>query len=234
MPITSLERQCLSDEVYNQIVKNILSGEWKEGDKLPSESELCTLFNVSRVSIRSAIQNLKGQRLIVTKHGVGSFVSSPLTNKLVDNAMPVMDISESEYLDVLEFRQAIEFKAIDLLIVRASEDDLRQIEDALNQMILCRDDYTKYTDADFNFHLNIVKASKNKLFYNIMLNYKDILYRYLQEMGRASNDDFEFSINNHKAILEALRSRNAKKAKQIITASMDFNLTRFEGTFKKE
>lgn len=234
MAIKSIERYKVSDEVYHQMFKNILSGEWKEGDKLPSEGELCKLFNVSRVSIRSAIHKLKGQNLIVTKQGVGSFVANPLSNKLVTNTMPLMDISEDEYREILEFRQAIEFKAIDLAVERAGEADIKEIETAVEQMVSCRNDYIKYAIADLKFHLNIIKASKNKLFYNIMLNYQDILHHYLQEMGRLSNNDFEYSLTNHKAILEALKNRDAQKAKDIILKSMDYNLSRFKAVFKKK
>jgi GntR family transcriptional repressor for pyruvate dehydrogenase complex len=233
MFIKSLEKTNLSDEVFHQISKNILTGVWKEGDKLPSESELCQLFNVSRVSIRSAFSKLKGQHLIVTRQGLGSFVTNPLSARLADNAMPVMDISQPEYLDILEFRQAIEFKAIDLIIKRADAADIDNIGDALNQMIEHCNDPVKYTEADFNFHLSIVKASKNKLFYNLMLNYKDILYHYLEEMNKKSNGDFGYSVSNHQAIFEALRNKQAYEAKRIIINSMEHNLSRFQNMFKK-
>lgn len=234
MMIKSLEKKNLSDEVYDQISKNILNGVWKEGDKLPSESELCQLFNVSRVSIRSAFSKLKGQHLIITKQGLGSFVANPLSVRLADNAMPMMDISQEEYLDILEFRQAIEFKAIDLVIERANAEDIQNISDALNQMIEYRNDSVKYTEADFNFHLNIVKASKNKLFYNLMLNYKGILYHYFEEMNKRPNDDLTYSINNHKAILEAIKNKQAYQVKQIIMNSMEYNLNRFQSMFKQQ
>ncbi len=231
--IQSLKKQNLSDEVYDQISHNILTGVWKEGDKLPSEGELCKLFNVSRVSIRSAFSKLKGQHLIITKQGLGSFVSNPLSARMAENAIPVMDITQQEYLDILEFRQAIEFKAIDLVIERAGADDIQDIGDALRQMTEERDNAAKYTEADFSFHLNIIKASKNKLFYNLMLNYKNILYRYFEEMNKHPNDDKTYSLNNHKAILEAIKNKNSHQAKQIIMDSMEHNLARFKSMFKQ-
>jgi GntR family transcriptional regulator, transcriptional repressor for pyruvate dehydrogenase complex len=233
MLIQSLKKQNLSDEVYDQISHNILTGVWKEGDKLPSEGELCRLFNVSRVSIRSAFSKLKGQHLIITKQGLGSFVSNPLSVRMTENAMPVIDITQKEYLDILDFRQAIEFKAIDLLMERADTEDIQDIRDALNQMIELRGDAVKYTEADFNFHLNIIKASKNKLFYNLMLNYKNILYRYFEEMNKHPNDDLTYSLNNHQAIFEAIKNKQSHQAKQIIMDSMEYNLSRFRSMFKQ-
>ncbi|NLY74418.1 MAG: FadR family transcriptional regulator, partial [Firmicutes bacterium] len=185
------------------------------------------------VSIRSAFAKLKGQNLIVTKQGVGSFVANPLSARLTNNAIPVMNISMSEYIDILEFRQAIEFKAIDLIIERAGAEDFKAIHDALNRMIEHSNDPIKYTKADFDFHMNVIKASKNKLFYNIMMNYKEIFYHYLEEMNTNSNGDFRYSLSNHQAIYKALKEKQADKAKQIIMNSMKHNLNRFRSMFKK-
>ena len=54
------DRLPLSEEVFNQIVVRISEGDWVEGEKLPSESQLCEMFHVSRISVRAALQKLKG------------------------------------------------------------------------------------------------------------------------------------------------------------------------------
>ena len=69
---------------------------------------------------------------------------------------------------------------------------------------------------------------------NLIATNTNILHHYLQEMGRLSNNDFEYSLTNHKAILEALKNRDAQKAKDIILKSMDYNLSRFKAVFKKK
>ena len=50
----------LSEEVFNQILVRIQEGDWVEGQKLPSENQLCEMFQVSRISVRAALQKLKG------------------------------------------------------------------------------------------------------------------------------------------------------------------------------
>ena len=57
------------DIVYKQLIDNIKSGAWKSGDKLPTEAELCGIFNVSRSTIRAAIQRLRSIGLVETVHG---------------------------------------------------------------------------------------------------------------------------------------------------------------------
>ncbi|MCM3735970.1 phosphonate metabolism transcriptional regulator PhnF [Bacillus cytotoxicus] len=67
--------------IYYQIqewVKQLIeAGEWKPGDKIPSENELCDKFEVSRMTIRQAINNLVEQGYIHRKRGIGTFVQLP-------------------------------------------------------------------------------------------------------------------------------------------------------------
>ena len=67
--------------IYYQIqewVKQLIEdGEWKPGDKIPSENELCDKFEVSRMTIRQAINNLVEQGYLYRKRGIGTFVQLP-------------------------------------------------------------------------------------------------------------------------------------------------------------
>lgn len=53
----------------------VLGGEWQRGARLPSETELATLYQVSRVTVRTALKSLEGQGLVDIRHGAGTFVS---------------------------------------------------------------------------------------------------------------------------------------------------------------
>jgi len=69
----------LGDQLHEQILDWIISGTLKEGDKIPSENELCKSFQVSRPIVREAIIKLQAEDLVVTKKGIGTFVlHSPL------------------------------------------------------------------------------------------------------------------------------------------------------------
>ena len=58
------------DIVYEYLSQNIKSGFWKTGDKLPSEADLCSLLNVSRVSVRSALGRLSALGLVQSKQPI--------------------------------------------------------------------------------------------------------------------------------------------------------------------
>jgi len=68
---------------YQQIIQYILdkieNKEFKDGEKLPTEEELCSYFNVSRISVRKAFDELTHEGYIIRKHGKGSYVNAGVT-----------------------------------------------------------------------------------------------------------------------------------------------------------
>jgi len=68
-----IKRRNLNGEVYNKLKKMILSGKLEKGERLVQE-KLGLEFNVSRQTIRSALQQLKKDGLITWKYKEGSFV----------------------------------------------------------------------------------------------------------------------------------------------------------------
>jgi GntR family transcriptional regulator len=64
-------------QVKDSLRERIKQGEWQPGDQMPSEPELCDLFNVSRTVIRQALSDLLHEGLIVRRKGRGTFVAQP-------------------------------------------------------------------------------------------------------------------------------------------------------------
>lgn len=68
----------LYKQLYDEILSKINSGEYKIGDKIPSESMLSEIYGISRITVRNAIQKLCDDKILVKKHGKGTFVSMPV------------------------------------------------------------------------------------------------------------------------------------------------------------
>lgn len=64
-------------QVKQHFKKKIDSGEWKAGEMLPYESQLCKRLNISRIVVRQAYQELKNDGYITSKKGKGTFISEP-------------------------------------------------------------------------------------------------------------------------------------------------------------
>jgi len=211
----AIEKKNIVDDVFEQIKAKIVNEDWLAGQKIPSENELCSMFNVSRVSIRSAVQKLRDLGLITTRHGKGSFVSDRATSFDIHMTAPIMNLSEKEFLDIMEFRDLIETKCIELAVLRADENDIAAIEKALNDMKANRHDYSKYSVADYQFHLAVVKASKNELFVHIIDRIKNVYYYHLTELNRVLAD-MEESLTGHSQQLEAIKSRDMEAVRRLV------------------
>ncbi|OBW90617.1 GntR family transcriptional regulator [Gallibacterium genomosp. 3] len=223
MTIHTIQKQNVVNAVYEQMIEKILDGTWEVGSKLPSEKELTILFNVSRVSIRSSIQKLRDLGVVTTSQGKGSFISSTITKEQLSTATtPIMNLSHDEFQDMKLFREVVDFKCIELAAIYADEDDIKELEEALNQMLLNKNDYKKYTEADFNFHLSIAKASKNKVFYHIIYSIRDTYKYYLEELNRVLGVTLE-SIDAHIKVFMAIKNHNVQDAISSLDNAMKSN-----------
>jgi DNA-binding GntR family transcriptional regulator len=71
---TKLNRSQPSNEVYAQLKRNILSGKLKKGQRLIQE-EVVQRFNLNKATVTTAFSRLRKEKLIITKRGIGSFVT---------------------------------------------------------------------------------------------------------------------------------------------------------------
>ncbi len=62
------------EQIAHQLRREIREDYFQEGDKLPSEKRLCEYFQVSRITVRRALQTLENESLIYRKQGLGAFV----------------------------------------------------------------------------------------------------------------------------------------------------------------
>lgn len=221
--LSIIDKQNIVNIVYEKLKENIASGDWAPGSKIPSESQMQKMFNVSRVSIRSAIQRLRDLGIVVTYQGKGTFVSEKIGKIGIDDFNLVMNLSEKDFLDMMVFRQTIEYKCLDLAVENGTDEDFESMEEALNQMFRYRNDYKKYSEADFDFHLAIAKASKNTVFFNVIHSIRDLYYQYLEELNRVIGVTLE-SIEVHLQLFRAIQNRDAEKAKKILNDAMEDNI----------
>lgn len=75
----------LYKKLYEEIKKQIVTGGYRPGEKLPSEGELCRMYGVSRITVRNALYNLAEEKLLVKYHGKGTFVALPEQVEAMDS-----------------------------------------------------------------------------------------------------------------------------------------------------
>ena len=109
-----------ADVIMDQIERLILEGKVRPGQKLPSERSLAEEFDVSRPTVREAIQKLEARGLIQRRHGGGTFVAEHVGSTFIDPMMAMIQRSPDGTFDILELRFALESVAAWLAADRAT------------------------------------------------------------------------------------------------------------------
>lgn len=166
LPPSQLPRKrnrSLAEEVMADLSGKIRGGTYKPGDKLPTEPEIMAEQGVSRTVVREALSRLQASGQVETRHGIGTFVLEPPSP-----AFPAFDFqtaaSLAEVLAVMEFRMSIETEAAGLAAQRRLDEHLAAMRQALADFRRQVEQGEKAVDADFQFHLQIALATRNRYF----------------------------------------------------------------------
>jgi GntR family transcriptional repressor for pyruvate dehydrogenase complex len=214
----------ISDQVFDQLRELIFRGDYQPGQKIMTERELAEALNVSRNSVREAINKLVTLRFLEQRQGQGTFVRS------IDEAVQiplatVMETQDATLIDLLEMRMGIECTAASLAAQRITADELKAIEEALADM---KQDILAGglgTEGDLAFHMAIAAATKNPLQIYIMKNVSNFLHVGIREnllhlYQEAEN--IENILKQHTAILEAIRGRDPDAAYKAMKSHIAF------------
>jgi GntR family transcriptional repressor for pyruvate dehydrogenase complex len=218
----------ITDQVFDQIRELIFRGQLKPAEQLMPERELAAALDVSRTTVREAINKLVALGLLEHKQGQGTFVSSP-DNRRDNPLAAAMETEDASLDDLLEVRLGLECNSAALAAQRASEKDLRFLKDSLAEMRAEVDADRLGTEADASFHMAVAYATKNPVQVYLMKNFYDFLFvgikknlvHLYEEPG-----NLDMILRQHAEIYAAVAARNAQEAhdamKRHITFVMDF------------
>lgn len=205
------ETQRLYERIARKLASDIANGEYRIGQRLPSERELAQQFDVSRPTIREAIIALELDDLVEVRTGSGVYVI---------NAEPpggVAGVTDIGPFELLEARRAIEGEVCAMAALRIEAAQLAQLGQLLAEM---RDenehDVVKSEDADRRFHELIARATQNSAMIAAVQTLWDARTRSPQNRSvsakvRASG--IKPRIDEHTAILKALKRHDAEAAR---------------------
>ena len=219
MPIQPIERIHIADAVFEQLKLLILNGEWKSGQKLPSENDLKDLFGVSRVSIRESLERLKCLGLVETRHGSGSYIREFNQEPPFSSIFPIFLSSEKDVIEILEFRSAIECAAAPLACLKAEPKDIDKLRRLSQKMEDSARDPGEAARYDLEFHLLIVKLSGNRYFYQVEQILKDILSTNFLKVINTIGPDVAFLY--HNKLLSAFEAKDCERAFQFMKKHID-------------
>jgi GntR family transcriptional regulator, hexuronate regulon transcriptional repressor len=201
----------LYQQVASAIMASIMSGNYKPGERLPSERDLAVSFKVSRPTIREAMIALEIRGLAESRHGSGIYVSDR-------PAAPGIGAFE-----LTEARRLFEGEAAALAATTITDEQLQELEAIITEMVDENARKQKGEIADRRFHMAIARATRNSAITTVIENLWDMRYKsplcaYM--LDRARRVGVQPRIGEHRKILAALRKHDSKGARNAMRSHL--------------
>jgi GntR family transcriptional repressor for pyruvate dehydrogenase complex len=208
----------------------------RAGERLPTEQDLVTRFQVSRTVVREAIASLRAEGLVITRQGAGAFVAEGAA------ARPFRIVSDelrslTEVLNVMQLRLAVEVEAAGI----AAENRNARALDTLGRALDVIDDAIRAgevaVDEDFAFHFAIAAATGNPQFERFMRFLGSVIIpRQTLRVGMDDATERRAYLTQiqveHRAIYAAIRDANVDDARRATRRHLEQARDRYTRLFE--
>ena len=207
LKIEPASRQNLAQVVAHQLLGLIESGSLREGDRLPSESELKERFRVGRSTVREALNGLVLLGAVEVRHGQGAVVvGRPGADGLEAALRTARDA------DLIEVRRTLETAIAEAAAVRATDDDLADVQAILDAAERHLADEGSAVGESVGFHLRLAEATGNPFF----IRFIELSGELMSERGerlRSAEGYAEWELATHRRLYSAVASREPARAR---------------------
>lgn len=202
----------------------IVSGRYPSGGTIPPEPALCEAYGVSRTVIREAIKSLVAKGMVSTGPKVGTRVLPAQSWNWFDPSVVAWQSKAGltrEFLrDLQELRRVLEPASVRLAAMRATPEDITEIEDAYAGMKAAIEQGGDYVTHDLRFHLGLLRAGHNRMVEQ-MGKALGALLRVAFEISTSRVNGPASSLPLHRAVLDAVVARDADRAEQAALVLID-------------
>jgi GntR family transcriptional regulator, transcriptional repressor for pyruvate dehydrogenase complex len=219
--ITKIQVESPVEIIYRQLKQLIVSGDLKQGDKLPAERVLAEKFGVGRGYVREAIAKLEFHGLLKTSPQSGTYVTST-SIKVLDNLLSdIINFNHEDFSAMIETRFYLEVSSARLAAERRNEEDLEEIEKAMMNYDAKAASGVSAIEEDMQFHVMIAKASKNSVLESMILNLIPNLIKCITENNICGKKRGIQAIDEHRVIFNAIRDQDLNAAERAMSIHLD-------------
>ena len=213
-------RATLPERIEARITELIEDGSLAAGARLPSERDLTRLFDVSRLTVREAVQRLEARGLVVVRRGAGSFVAGPVAHAEPVDPQPHPAFDVDELSDV---RMLLEPAAADWAARRADRSSVailvriaEQFEEAVGA---AGPRFDLLAASDMALHLEIAHTADNALLVQLIEQLHEI-YRLQLEWSLRRPGRLEETAVEHRRLVNAIAAGDPAAAHDAMTAHL--------------
>jgi GntR family transcriptional regulator, transcriptional repressor for pyruvate dehydrogenase complex len=208
----------ISELIVDQVRLLIRQQRLNPGDRLPSERELCERFGVSRVTVREALRVLEANGLLQIRVGArgGAFVTKPSQERVGEGIADLLTLSAVTASETTEARLLLEVGMVPLVCERADEDDIAALLDICDRQdtALAAGDYKVNLSAEF--HSRLAESAHNSAIQMLIPSFRGPLLMSLERAQRTAPEMGRLGAKEHRALVHAIRGRDAEKAADIM------------------
>ncbi len=207
----------------------LVLGRLSPGESLPSEADLATRYEVSRLTIREAVKKLEGRGLVELARGRRAVVREPDGSAFSDFVVSLIRNDPKGLFDLIELRLALETMSAQLAARRVSRAGLQSLESAMQGMRETAAEYRQLVDAgadaadadrrfhafDLQFHEALASAGGNRVvafLFEAMTHSLRESFRMSRRGQTLRGSPREDTVAAHQAVLDAVRAGNEKAA----------------------
>ncbi|MFE6752641.1 FadR/GntR family transcriptional regulator [Streptomyces sp. NPDC057684] len=201
-------RPRLYEQVVERLREYVQAESLQAGDRLPPERDLAERLAVSRTSVRQAIVALEVQGLVEVRHGGGTFL---LRDRLDAEPLQAMVERRRRLPDVLDARDALETKIAALAAERRTDEDLKEIDAALEAMAGAVRRGELCVAEDQRFHAAVTAAAHSPLLAEFMAEIAEPIAESRNESLRQPDRPAQ-SLHQHQLVADAVRAGSPEDA----------------------
>lgn len=156
------------DQVMDEIIRQIISGELVPGGKLPTEMELCRQFGAGRNSVREAVKKLQAYGILYIKRADGTFVSETYNRKMLDPMLYSLILQHNSWKDFVELRAVIDIGTLNIIVQRTDINTFlpelyRTYGELSAELHSPEPSLERVLELDMKFHSRIAGAANNPM-----------------------------------------------------------------------
>jgi DNA-binding FadR family transcriptional regulator len=222
-----VSRESLSDDLAGHLLQAVIDGRHRSDALLPPEAELAEEAGVSRLTVREAIKTLRAKNVVRVERGRGTFVNPPSRWTDLEALLHAAAASRSTPdglapRRLIEARRIIEVGAAELAAGRRRDDHLDTLEAEVARMRAAADagDVDAFVAADIAFHAAVLDAAGNVFLAALYDPLRQLLLTARRQTS-AYEEIRRHAIEQHEAVLVAIRDGSAERAAQSMRSHMD-------------
>jgi GntR family transcriptional repressor for pyruvate dehydrogenase complex len=208
-----------SDETFRQIIALIFEGNFPPGSPLPPERELAETLNVSRPTLREALNRLEAKGYVERRSKSGNYVCMAIPASIREPIHEVIEQNLMSLTDINDVRKILEVWAVERAANAGGEEHLEALKGSLGKMraeVGCQSEeqFARYRAADQEFHRILAQMTGNLLYVHLAHFLSDLVSRSISLSRLIFPGDYPGSnLKRHERIFQALRDRDAPRAR---------------------